>query len=113
MKTKVFELGAISAAVALLLVLSSPVYAKSGGSSGAQTRVSKTPSNTTSVKPVTSPKKKPSVETQSRPDFADGDRSQLNSIVMHSASRNNNADTKAAMQQMKASKERSRTYKPY
>ena len=54
MKTKVFELGAICAGVALLLVLSSPAYAKSGGSSGAQTRVNKTPSNTTSVKPVTS-----------------------------------------------------------
>jgi hypothetical protein len=54
MKTKVIELGAICAAVALLLVLSSPAYAKSGGSSGAQTRVSKTPSNTNSMKPVRS-----------------------------------------------------------
>jgi hypothetical protein len=54
MKTKVFELGAICAALALLLVLSLPAYAKSGGSSGAQTRVSKTSSNATSVKPVTS-----------------------------------------------------------
>jgi len=54
MKTKVFEPGAICAAVALLVVVSLPAYAKNGGSSGAQTRVSKTPSNTTSVKPVTS-----------------------------------------------------------
>jgi hypothetical protein len=52
-KTKVFE-PAICAAVALLVVLSLPAYAKNGGSSGAQTRVSKTPSNATSVKPVTS-----------------------------------------------------------
>jgi hypothetical protein len=57
MKTKVFELGAICAAVALLVVLSLPAYAKSGGSSGAHTRVSKTPSNATSVKPVTSSRK--------------------------------------------------------
>ena len=60
MKTKVFERGAISAAVALLVVFSSPAYAKNGGSSGAQTRVSKMPSNATSVKPVTS-----SAKTQS------------------------------------------------
>ena len=57
MKTKVFEPGAICAAIALLLVLSLPAYAKNGGSSGAQTRVSKTPSNTNSVKPVTSSRK--------------------------------------------------------
>ena len=54
MKTKVFETGAVCAAVALLFVLSLPAYAKSGGSSGAHARVSKTPSNATSVKPVTS-----------------------------------------------------------
>jgi len=54
MKTKVFEPGAICAAVALLVVFSLPAYAKNGGSSSAHTRVSKTPSNTTSVKPVTS-----------------------------------------------------------
>ena len=53
MKTKVFETGAVCAAVALLVVFSLPAYAKSGGS-GAQTRVSKTTSNSTSVKPVTS-----------------------------------------------------------
>src|SRR6476646_6815546 len=57
MKTRVFEPGAICAAIALLLVLSLPAYAKNGGSSGAQTRVSKTPSNTNSVKPVTSSRK--------------------------------------------------------
>ena len=57
MKTKVFERGAICAAVAMLVVFSLPAYAKNGGSSGAQTRVSKTPSNTTSVKPVTSSRK--------------------------------------------------------
>jgi hypothetical protein len=49
MKTKVFETGAICAAVALLLVLSLPAYAKSGGSSSAHTRVGKTSSNATSV----------------------------------------------------------------
>ena len=54
MKTKVFELGAICVAVALLFVFALPAYAKSGGSSGAQTRVSKTSANATSVKPVTS-----------------------------------------------------------
>ena len=54
MKTKVFEPGAICAAVALLVVLSLPAYAKNAGSSGAETRVSKTSSNATSVKPVTS-----------------------------------------------------------
>ncbi len=57
MKTRVFEPGAFCAAIALLLVLSLPAYAKNGGSSGAQTRVSKTPSSTNSVKPVTSSRK--------------------------------------------------------
>ena len=57
MKTRVFGPGAFCAAIALLLVLSLPAYAKNGGSSGAQTRVSKTPSNTNSVKPVTSSRK--------------------------------------------------------
>ena len=57
MKTRVFEPGAICAAIALLLVLSLPAYAKNGGSSGAQTRVSKTSSNATSVKPVISSRK--------------------------------------------------------
>ena len=54
MKTKVFEPGAFCAALALLVMFSFPAYAKNGGSSGAHTRVSKTPSNATSVKPVTS-----------------------------------------------------------
>ena len=45
MKTKVFETGAVCAAVALLFVLSLPAYAKSGGSTSAHTRVGKTPSN--------------------------------------------------------------------
>jgi hypothetical protein len=57
MKTKVFEPGAICAAVALLLVLSLPAYAKSGGSTSAHTRVGKTSANTVSVKPVTSSRK--------------------------------------------------------
>jgi hypothetical protein len=54
MKTKVFETGAICAAIVLLVVFSLPAYAKNGGSSGAQTRVNKTSSNSTSAKPVTS-----------------------------------------------------------
>ena len=54
MKTKVFEPGAFCAALALLVVFSLPAYAKNGGSSGAHTCVSKTPSNATSVKLVTS-----------------------------------------------------------
>ena len=57
MKTKAFEPGAICAAVALLLVLSPPSYAKSGGSSASHTRVGKTCTNTTLVKPVTSSRK--------------------------------------------------------
>lgn len=57
MKTKVFVPGAICAAIALLVVFSLPAYAKSGGSSSAHTRVSKTPSNTASVKSVTSSRK--------------------------------------------------------
>jgi hypothetical protein len=54
MKTKVFEPGAICAAVALLVVLSLPAYAKSGGSSGAHSRVGTASSNATSVKSTTS-----------------------------------------------------------
>jgi len=54
MKTKVFEPGAICAAVALLVVVSLPAYAKNGGSSAAHSRVGKTSTNDTSVKPVTS-----------------------------------------------------------
>jgi hypothetical protein len=54
MKTKTFEPGAICAALALLVVFSLPAYAKSGGSSASHTRVGKTPSKATSVKPVTS-----------------------------------------------------------
>ena len=50
MKTKVFEPGAICAAVALLLVLSLPAYAKSGGSSAAHTRVNKTSAPATSLR---------------------------------------------------------------
>jgi hypothetical protein len=46
MKTKVFEPGAICAAVALLVVLSLPAYAKSGGSSAAHTRVGNTNATT-------------------------------------------------------------------
>jgi hypothetical protein len=42
MKTKVFEPGAICAAVALLFVFALPAYAKSGGSTSAHTRVGKT-----------------------------------------------------------------------
>ena len=57
MKTKVFEPGAICAAVALLVVFSVPAYAKSGGSSSTHTRVGKTSSNATSVSPVTSSRK--------------------------------------------------------
>ena len=56
MKTKVFETGAVCAAVALLFVLSLPAYAKSGGSTSAHTRVGKTPSNPL-VKPMTSSRK--------------------------------------------------------
>ena len=50
MKTKVFEPGAICAAVALLLVLSLPAYAKNGGSSSAHTHVGKTSVNANSSK---------------------------------------------------------------
>jgi hypothetical protein len=57
MKTKVFETGAVCAAVALLFVLSLPAYAKSGGSSASHTRLGKTSTNATSVKPVTSSRK--------------------------------------------------------
>ena len=57
MKTKVFETGAVCAAVALLVVFSLPAYAKNGRSSSAHTRVSKTPSNAPLVKPVTSSRK--------------------------------------------------------
>ena len=57
MKTKVFEPGAICAAVALLVVLSLPAFAKSGGSSASHTRVGKTSTNATSVKSVTSSRK--------------------------------------------------------
>ena len=57
MKAKVFEPGAICAAVALLFVLSLPAYAKSGGSTSAHTRVGKTSTSATSVKPVTSSRK--------------------------------------------------------
>ena len=56
MKTKVFETGAVCAAVRWGVVFSLPAYAKSGGSSSAHTRVSKTPSNPL-VKPVTSSRK--------------------------------------------------------
>jgi hypothetical protein len=51
------EPGAICAAVALLVVFSLPAYAKNGGSSSAHTRVGKTSTNVTSVKPVTSSRK--------------------------------------------------------
>ena len=64
MKTKTFEPGAICAAIALLVVFSLPVYAKSGGSSSAHTRVGKTSSNATSVKPVTSSRKTQSGASQ-------------------------------------------------
>jgi chromosome segregation ATPase len=57
MKTRVFEPGAICAVVALLVVFSLPAYAKNGGSSSANTSVSKTSSNATAVKPVTSSQK--------------------------------------------------------
>jgi vacuolar-type H+-ATPase subunit I/STV1 len=65
MKTKVFETGAVCAAVALLFVLSLPAYAKSGGSTSAHTRVGKTPSNPL-VKPVTSSRKAQSETTQKK-----------------------------------------------
>ena len=64
MKIKTFEPGAICAAIALLVVFSVPAYAKSGGSSSAHTRVSKTSSNATSVKPVTSSRKTQSGASQ-------------------------------------------------
>jgi hypothetical protein len=66
MKTKVFEPGAICAAVALLVAFSLPAYAKNGGPSGAQTRVGKTSANATSVKPVTSSRKTQSLTTQKK-----------------------------------------------
>ena len=50
MKTKVSQPGAICAAIALLVVVSLPAYAKSGGSSSSHTRVGKTSTNATSVK---------------------------------------------------------------
>ena len=56
MKTKVFEPGAICAAAALLVVFSVPAYAK-WRSTASHTRVGKTSTNATSVKPVTSSRK--------------------------------------------------------
>ena len=50
MKTKVFETGAVCAAIALLVVFSLPAYAKNGGSTASHTRVGKTSTNATSVK---------------------------------------------------------------
>ena len=95
MNTKVFEPGAICAAVALLVVFSLPAYAKNGGSSSAHTRVSKTPSNATSVKPVTSSGKTQSGTSQ---------KYQLKSDTK----RISHQDTKANRQQIKRERERER-----
>jgi flagellar biosynthesis GTPase FlhF len=91
MKTKVFETGAICTAVALLLLFSLPAYAKSGGSSGAQTRVSKTPSNAISVKPVTSSGKTQSGTSQK--------------YQLKSQSKSNKLDQSANRQQIEATKQ--------
>ena len=48
MKIKVFEPGAFCAALALLVMLSLPAYAKSGGSTASHTRVGKTSTSATS-----------------------------------------------------------------
>ena len=65
MKTKVFDPGAICAAVALLLVLSLPAYAKSGGSTASHARAGKTSTNATGgVKPLTSSKVRTTNETK-------------------------------------------------
>lgn len=94
MKTKVFEPGAICAAVALLVVLSLPAYAKNGGSSSAHTRVGKTSTNATSSKTTQSgtaqkPEKKvkgQAAATQALlPTGANGGKGQLGAAALSSA----------------------------
>ncbi|HEV8465196.1 MAG TPA: hypothetical protein VGQ63_09365 [Pseudolabrys sp.] len=114
MKTKVFELGAICAAVALLVVFSLPAYAKNGGSSSAHTRVSKTPSNATSVKPVTSSGKTQSGTSQKYQLKSDTKRVSQQDTKANRQQINVNESEKAAQQaddQRKSVSDRNQTIK--
>ena len=127
MKTKVFEPGAICAAVALLVVFSLPVYAKNGGSSSAHTRVGKTSANVTPSKQTQSgtgqksaKKALPTATANGKgsaykdvPRGAENDIAANAGIARMQAAKGAQADVKGAMQQVKDPNRRSRTYKPY
>ena len=97
MKTKVFEPGAFCAALALLVVFSLPAYAKNGGSSGAHTRVSKTPSNPL-VKPVTSSRKTQSGTLQKSGTAANKTKKEVDALKPQLGNVQN--DTKELLQKM-------------
>ena len=98
MKTKVFETGAVCAAVALLVVFSLPAYAKNGRSSSAHTRVSKTPLNAPLVKPVTSSRKTQSGTLQKSGTAANKTKKEADALKPQLGNVQN--DTKELLQKM-------------